>query len=266
MHKILSVVCVLSFTSSLALAQPSAEELATRIEAAQARQLADINSITIRTEMSTPMGDMPSSTRYVKEMKDGQPVLRPVGDDDMNVAGMHDDTLTRLTRNASNIESVRHDGRQSYRILVDDAEFLRSLDELQMGDEMMEDDLTPKEATVWVNADDYTVQRMRFIQIGPQGGDVTVQVDFSDYRRHRGLPVAHSVNLSIDGIDQMISSEEAAMARAQMEELKAQLETMPEAQRAMIEAQLAPQIAQFEQMMSSGGTEMAIRVVDVTVE
>ncbi len=266
MNKFLTAVCIFSLTSSLAVAQPDADELASQIEAAQAAHLADINGLTVRTEMSTPMGDMPSTTRYVKEMKNGQPVLRAVDDDEMNVAGMHDDMLAKLTRHASSIQSVRHGGREVFKITVDDADFLRSMEELHMGDEMMEDDLDPKEAIAWISADDYTVQRMRFVQVGPQGGDVTIDIDFSDYRVHRGLPIAHHMKLSISGIDQMMSSEDAAMARAQMEQLKAQLEHMPEAQRAMIEEQLAPQIAQFEQMMSSGGTDMEIRVVDVTVE
>lgn len=210
-----------------------------------------------------------STSRYVKEERDGKPVLQAVEEGDMdmmNVAGFHDGTLPDMVRHAREIRADRLDGSPVFVVTVDDADFLRSLDDLQLDEELADDDFVPKEATLWLDTNDLSPRRLQFIQTGPQGGEMTFTVLLADYQVHRGLPIAHRMDIRIQGMEQMMSAADLAEARQQMQQLTAQLEMMPEEHRAMIEAQMAPQIEQFEKMMAGGGTEMRVRVVDVQVE
>jgi len=78
--------------------------------------------------------------------------------------------------------------------------------------------------------------------------------------------VAHRAHMTITGMDQMMSGADVQRAREGMKQLQEQLAHMPAEQRAMIEAQLAPQLAQFEEMLSSESITMEVRVTDVSFD
>lgn len=248
----------------------SPEELASRIEAAHAEQLSDIESVSITSEISSGMMEgMTSTSRFVKEMKDGQPILREVGSDDhgaMNLAGMHDGTLPRMVRNSASIERGQVAGERVYNIFVDDVDFLKSLEELNLSEELVEEEFEPKSVRIWLAPSDFTARKLEYVQSGPGGGDMTVTVRMKNYQVRQGLPIAQQVSIQIAGMDQMIAPEELQQMKDQMSMLEEQLAMMPEEQREMIQASLAPQIAQFEEMMSSGGTQFDIRIVDVSFD
>ncbi len=138
----------------------SPEELADRIEATHAEQLRDVDRIRITSEISTGMMEgMTSTGSYIKQVEEGRPLLREVEEDDvgtMNLAGLHDGTLPKMVRHARSIERGRLDSERVYIIVVDDVEFLKSLDELSFDDDMIDDEFEPKSVTVWLAASDYT--------------------------------------------------------------------------------------------------------------
>ncbi len=251
-------------------AQPGNETLAQRIEAAHARHLEQIERLTVVAEMEGGMvPDMQTTSRYVKVEEDGRAVLRAVEQDDrdaMNLAGIHDGTLPEMVRHAKSIRADRLDGRAVFVVEIDDAEFLESLDDLHIEDDLDEDELLPKHATIWLDTSDYTPHQLAFVQRNPQGDELTFEIKLSDYQVHRGLPIAHRMEIAIQGLDQMITPDELAQARQQMAQMEEQLAMLPAEQRAMIQQQLAPQLEQLEQMMTSGGATMHVRVVDVQVE
>lgn len=248
----------------------SPEDLADRVEAAHAEQLRNVEQVSVKSEISTGMlQGMTSTGRYVKEIVDGRAVLREVEEDDagtMNLAGMHDGTLPKMVRHARSIERGRLDGERVYIVTVDDVEFLKSLDELSFDQDMMDDEFEPKSVTLWLAAADYTARKLEYVQSGPGGGNMTVTVTLGDYRVLRGLPIAHKISIAVSGMDQMMSAEDLAEARQQMQMMQEQLAMLPPEQRAMIEASLAPQLAQMEEMMSSGGTQFDVQILDVSFD
>ncbi len=252
-----------------ASAQPSPSELADRIDAANAEYIRDIERVTIVSEITEGMAKgTVSTTRFEPRERDGRLVLQAVDDSDLGaeqLTGMHDGMLADMVRHARAVERGRHEGRAVYIATIDDADFLRTVGDFQMEDEM-DDDFSPREAKVWIDADSLNPLQLEFLQDGPEGGEMLVTMTLTDYRTHRGMPVAHRMRMEITGMDAMISEADKQMARQQMQQLKQQLEQMPPEQRAMIEAQLGPQMEQFEQMMASGTTEMEVRVTDVSFD
>lgn len=260
-----SIFCIWSVAAQAI----SRDDLASQIEAAHAEQLSGIERVAITSEISTGvMAGMTSTGRFVKDTEDGQPVLREVGSDDhgtMNLAGMHDGTLPKMVRNSSSIERGRIDGERVYIVLVDDVDFLKSLEEINLSDDLLDEEFEPKSVRLWLAASDFTARKLEYVQSGPGGGDMTVTVTMADYEEFEGLPIAKQISIHIAGMEQMIAPEDLQEMRQQMKMMQEQLAMMPDEQRAMIEATLAPQIAQFEEMMSAGGTQFEIRIVDVKV-
>ncbi len=254
--------------ASAVYGQPSPAELADRVLEANEEYIQDIDVVTITSEVTDGLAEgTVTTTRFEKIEKDGRPMLHAVHEGEagpMPLAGTHDGELAELVRHAETVERDRHDGRAAYVATVRDADFLKSLGELQ--DDMADDEFAPKEGRVWLNADDLTPMRAEFVQDGPAGGEMRVSVVMQDYQRHRGLPVAHVMRMEVTGMDAMMSEEDKQAARTQMEQLEQQLAQMPEEQRAMIEAQIAPQLEEFERLMASGTTTMEVRVTDVSFD
>jgi hypothetical protein len=249
-------------------ATPSPGQLADRIEAQHEEQLSRIERVTIVGNFISGFpGDLPTSATYVKTEENGRTILKPLNEevDAMNMAGMHDGTTPDMVRAASSVESDTLNGKSVYVVLIDDIDFLRNMSDMNWDEEIPEE-YNPKQLTVWLDSSDYSIHQAELIQAGPQGGDTTITIQMLDYRTMRGLPIAYRTTIKIEGIEQLISPDELATARQQMQELQTQLADMPEAQRAMIEAYLTPQIEQLENMMREGSTTLEMQVTDVHFE
>lgn len=253
-----------------AWAQPSAEELAERIDRLQEQQLSGIDQVSFTTEITEGMGSGTQvTTRFVKGEKDGRMVLEAVEEDDtgpMAMSGMHDGVLTDMIRHARSVDAGQLDGTPVYIVTVDDSDYLKTLGGLAMDEQMEAEAFAPKQAVIWLDQDDYLVHKLAFDQAGPNDGEMNMEVRLSDYRTHRGLPVSHNASVTVKGVESMVSPEEVEQARVQMKQLREQLDQLPPEQRAMIESQIAPHIEEFEKMMESGSTTMSIRVVDVSFD
>jgi hypothetical protein len=88
-------------------------------------------------------------------------------------------------------------------------------------------------------------------------------VDLRDYREVESLLVPYLSVVSIEGIEAMIDPE----MQAQYEEMRRQLESLPESQRAMFEQMMGAQMEQIERMMAGddGPMTMEITVTEVRV-
>jgi hypothetical protein len=263
----LAVAAFLTGTVSTTLAAPSPTELADRIQRAQAEWLEDVESVTMTTEIVGGfVTGITSTTRMRKEMRDGRPVLVDADDasDLLSGAATHDQMLIDMVRAARSVSDDQLAGHRVYRVLVDDVSALR---DIGGSDAWNEDagDVEPKQATLWVDQRQLILRKISMLMAKAEGGEMTIDMDFSDFTTVRGLPIARSMKMTMQGLQQMISAAELAEMRQAMAQMQQQLEQMPEAQRAMMEGMMAPQMAEFEKMISSGGTTMEMRVTDIEV-
>lgn len=250
------------------VAQLTPAALADQMEAKLQEQIRDINRLTITTRMASgPAQGFSETSRFEKVIKDGRAVMVAADDDsDVNLAlGLETDMLLEMVRQAGTVERAAQDGVRMYKVHVDDPAVLRELGQMGDVDDDL-DDFEPKSATLWLDAGDFRVYRVKMVQAGPDGEEMKVDMGFSDYRMYQGLPIAHRVNMQITGMQTMMDQSEMQEAMRELEQMKAQLAQMPSEQRAMIEGMLAPQLEQLEKMMESGALEMEIRVTNVSVE
>ncbi|TVR27202.1 MAG: hypothetical protein EA390_14090 [Balneolaceae bacterium] len=261
-----TILTFLLISTSTLLAQPSPAQLADQISDRNMQRLANIETLFITVEPEGGGLIPATTTKYVKKTEGGRTWLEPEDEDyDTNtglLSGVFDDQMPKLVRSASSVEREQLDGYSVYKIFVDDADLLNEMMDDDM--EFAEDEV--KNITIWIDSDELVARKVRFDQISDEGHEMIVEVIMSDYQNHSGLPIAHSIQFNIEGLDAQFTEEDRAEARRAMAELEEQLAQMPEAQRRMIEEQMKPQLERFEAMLESGEMgRMVLRVTDVRV-
>jgi hypothetical protein len=249
------LTAVSAFLAGSAAAQ-SPKEIFDNMLAEYERRIENVDNYTVVQEM---MG-VEAVMYYEKEIADGRPVMRLRQN---LVAGMttddDDDTFSEMYKMVP--ELVAHatyagrddvDGHVVHVIEVD------NLDEIEFGQEMGDEDFTPKHGTFFVDTELWIPRRMVFTgeaetADGPR--TVTSTIDLLDYREIEGMLHPFTTSIQITGIGAMVDPE----MRAQYEEMKKQLDDMPEAQRAMAERMMKGQIEQLEKMMEGGDDAMTVQ-------
>ncbi len=265
---ILSIL-TFTFTVAAAVAQPSADRIAEEMVNKYEESLSQIEtlSMTIQVNEGGLIPDM--TTRYVKKTNEnGTPYLDLESENDMEMdfsalAGSVDQ-MVELIRGAESITEESIDGKDTYKIFVNDSELLKSLDQGEM--EMQDMEIVFDAATIWIEKSSMNVRKLFMEQTVEGDKNMNVEMSLDDYQVFSGYPVPMSMTMKIGGMSSQFSSEEIAEAREAMKEMEKQLSQMPEAQREAIERQIKPQIEQFERMLESDeGMTMNIAVTDVKV-
>jgi hypothetical protein len=209
-------------------------------------------------------------TYFEKEVVDGRPVFM-VRETRGGGSAMSSEEMAFGDITALGSDLVDHgryagreqvDGREVHVIAIDD---LTQLDfAAPSGPEEME--FVAKSGRIFVDAEMGIPRRMTFDgqATTPSGvHDVTTTVDLRDYREVESLLVPYLSVVSIEGIEAMIDPE----MQAQYEEMRRQLESLPESQRAMFEQMMGAQMEQIERMMAGddGPMTMEITVTEVRV-
>lgn len=209
---------------------------------------------------------------FERETMDGHPVFRMQGSDTGGFSlGLADDDIGQgdiIVIGPRLIELGRYAGREeiagrpTHVLAVDDLSAF-PLQGTSGPDDM---EFVAKSGRIYVDVAALVPRRLEFdgeaeADDGPH--EVIVQMDMMDLREVEGLLIAHRTVVSITGIGAMMDPE----MEAQIEELRAQLETLPEAQRELMERMLAEQMKQIEQMEAGGGDTMTfeVTVTDVSV-
>ena len=100
---------------------------------------------------------------------------------------------------------------------------------------------------------------------GGRAMEVAVTADVGDYRTVRGMVHPFTVDLSIAGIPSASSDAEQAIARQQLRELQAQLDSLPEGESSTLRGLLNEQIARL-QGIAEGRLALTVRVTDLQVQ
>jgi|GEM_PF-869937 len=268
------VVATVVSTAEMTEAQPSRNQLADRLERAYADRIGRIDAIEITSVTDGAIfGSIETRTRYEKVERDGRTMLIESGGDgelEGVYQGIADDLLPEMVRHSASITEESLGGRGVYRIEVDDEGYLAELQTSQMLEENMDGEFLMDAATLYIDRSDLLLRQMSFSQNGQGGQAMTIHFEMDEYQTYSGFPVPHLMRFTIEGLDSLVSDEDMAEIRRSMEEMEAQLASMPQAQREMIERQLLPQMERLEAMMSEGdqgdlGT-MEVRVTDVQVQ
>lgn len=251
-------------------AQPNPDRLADMMAEKNSSYLANIDRISISMDMDgIPIGAM--TTMLEKRTENGFSWLAVTGEDsdfDSGInAGLMDDQAIKLIRAAESVAEETFASVRTYKLTVSDPDVLQGIMEQNMDFGMDEDmfEFTPERITLWIDREMLVPRKVYFEQRGGDGNPMNVEMVMEDYQIHEGLPIAHSVQLSIEGLENQFSESELQEARRMMEQMENQLQNMPESQRAMIQDQLRPQLERFEEMLNSGGMSMVMRIRDVQV-
>lgn len=258
------LLLILLITAGNLIAQPNPNELADQVQQITEVRLANINTITIVSTSDMPMMEGEVSSMMVKQVRDGRSVLVSQEDLDSDheiVGGMYDGSIEELIRGADSVEHARYEGKEVYRVHISDRSLLNEFMEQDID---FEDEIVMETAVLILDRDELLPLKMQFSTADEIGFSVIVMA--GDYREFNGLPIAHTVQFKMEGVDNLISEEDREEARMMLEQMEQQLAQMPEAQREMIERQMAGQLEQFRAMLE--GEDMGnftITVVSVEV-
>lgn len=259
---LLGLLWIMLLSIDPAGAQPSPSHLSEQLVQRNNAHLSRIDNLIMTTEF---LG-FTATTRYVKTEEDGLLGLEPV---DESESGVEIQTANRdmveAVRSASSITRDQVDGFAAWKVVIDDAEVLRSL---ESGHGYEEEISEVKRVTLWLDSGELILRKIYYESLDEDGNPLNLEILMKDYQTWQGLPLAHTMEMKIEGMEFQISEEELEEALRGLAELEEQLSQMPEAQRRMFEEQLRPQMEMFQQMMGGSAEErgrMVIRITDVLV-
>ncbi len=166
---------------------------------------------------------------------------------------------------ASNEGTESADGEDCYVVKLDNLEDAGFMGPVESGGT---GGFEAREATFWVDTDDYLVRKMTIqgtatMQGAPSEASFTAHM--RDYREVEGLMHPFETQVTNEGFGPQMSEEEVAEMRRSLEEMQAQMENMPEAQRRMMEGMMGGQMEQMEEMLASGGMDFTVQVKEIRV-
>ena len=264
--RVIPIPCALVLLNATCVSAQSVADVVDQMYEAFEQHSAGVDNYTLVQSMV----GFETTMYFEKEIVDGRPMFRmsdsyaggfnmSLGDDNVGYGDI-------FQFGPDMVEHGRYAGREQidgndvHVLAVDD---LSALDITgPSGTEDME--FVAKSAKIHVDVETMVVRRMQFegeatTDAGVQ--EVTTQVDMQDFREVDGLLMPHHTVMHIDGLGGMMDPE----TQAQMEEMKRQLESMPEAQRAMMERMMAGQMESLEKMMSGEGMTIDVTVTEIRV-
>lgn len=260
LKKLMSLMLALVFLSGIGYAQPSASQLADDIHSKNNVYLSQIENIAITADV---MG-FTTTTRYVKSIRDGVAVLEP--DNGEDGVGMYSSSMGKeladAVRASGSVSAENIDGFSAYKIVIEDPQLLHEM--MNSGPDFEEEMSEVKQVTLWLDSSELILRKAYFESVTKEGRTINMEMLARDYKTHSGLPIAHTIEIRVEGLEHEVSDEEMEQARRGMAELEKQLSEMPEAQRKMIEKQLKPQLEKFQEMLGDDDGEMGNMTMQVT--
>lgn len=262
---------------SLGAAQSASEILDNALQRYEQR-MAGIDNYTVVQSaegmggMASMMGDEGTTLYYEKTMVDGHPVFQvhhPAMDSIMQMqqqsGAMRSPAETmRLMKDHASLEgSDTVDGHDCWVIRVDDPAALAPMEDSESSSAMKLESMT-----MCLDKEEYVPRRMTMegeMSVNGQTNTVDMESHMTDYREVDGLLHPFRTEVSMSGMTGSMSPEERENTRKQLEEAKAKMAEMPEAQRAMMEKMMGGRLEQMEQMLAEGSMSFAFVVKDLKV-
>ncbi|MDZ7779042.1 MAG: hypothetical protein U5R14_03770 [Gemmatimonadota bacterium] len=253
----LMFVLAMAVPLSPALAQTPSEIVDRMLEAFE-RNAAAVENYSVVQEV---MG-FESELYFEKETVDGRPVFRLRGSSSGGLPSDMDDDVGYTDVYAAAPQLVEHaryggteqvHGAEAHVLLIDD------LEALDLGAAAAPEDaeFRPRSGRILIDAEMWVPRRMEFagdLDTGNGVAEVTSVIDMQDYREDEGMLMPYLTVVRMEGMEAAIDPE----MRAELEEMRAQLEELPEGQRAMVEEMFGGRMEQMEALL--GGEEGAMTV------
>jgi hypothetical protein len=250
----------------------TAAQLMSRAMDAQAARLAQVHDITITQEV---MG-MSVGMYMEKRVTDGTPVLIPVSmvmggrvtpvPQDEMAADWSNPFQKTWAERARLAGTDQVEGHRVHVLVMDD---FTGLELPSMPGDAGEMDFRPRNLQFSLD-DEFLIRKVeidaQMMQADGSAAPVTMTMFMEDYREVGGYLHPFKTRMISKGFLGAVDLDQEEL-KAQLEEMRKQLASMPEAQRAMMESMLGPQIERLESMLSSGegDMEMVITVTDLKV-
>ncbi len=260
------IVLLIILVSPALYSQISVEQVLDNMVQEYERGVQNIDDYTVVTDMYT--------AQYKKTYVDGRPTFKSrvqvkgmeqFGDEAVSTSAMgHSDfydtkMFNSLKENAEYKGTETVDGARTHALFVPE---LTDLVEEQNGDQA-------KNVHFYIDADKWVLRKMTFdLEIEADDGQVQKMnstIRFQDYRNIEGMNMPFKTVMEMEGFDSAISEEEREEARKSMEELRQQLDAMPQQQRKMMENMMGPQLRQLEKMLQGEMFEIVIETQEVKV-
>jgi hypothetical protein len=255
------------------LTAQSASDIMRRAVEAQEERLAGVENVTLVQEV---MG-METSMYMEKRDMGGTSVLFPVSvsmggmtqavPQDAGQADWASPFQEAWIERARLVGQEELDGRQVQVLTIDDFSGL----ELPSVPSSTEGSgsLRPISIRFWMDTDDYLTRKVsaELEGTGSDGEPTTVHMEMflEDYREVDGYIHPFVTRTVMEGMMEAADLDRDEV-RAQLDQMRAQLESMPEAQRAMMEGMMGSQIERLEGMLEGDGSmEMTITVKEIRV-
>lgn len=254
------------------LAGQSAGEIMRRALDAQVERLAGIENVTITQEV---MG-METSMYMEKREADGIPFLFPVSvtvggmtnaiPEDMAQSDWSNPFQDEWVERARLVGEESVDGHQAHVLAIEDFSGLEMPSVPGAGESA--GDLQPTSVRFWLDKDNYVTRKvvMDMEGTGPDGAPSQVHMEMflEDYREVDGYLHPFVTRTITQGMMEAMDMDPEEV-RAQLAQLRAQLDNVPDAQRAMVEGMLGSQIERLEGMLEGGSMEVTITVREIKV-
>ena len=265
--------CILSLPGLLLAAVPalaaaqSPADIVDRMLEVYERNTASVENYTVVQEV---MG-FESELYFEKEMRDGRPVFQLRGSSSAGVSSEVEEDFGYSDVYAAGPELAEHaryggteriGGEEVHVLLIDDLSALDLVPETGP----QESEFEPRTGRILIDTDLWVPRRMEFTGDLDTGGgpvEVTSVIDLEDYRDDQGLLMPYRTVVRMEGLGAAIDPE----MRAEYEEMRRQLEGLPEGQREMVEQMFRGQMEQMEALMSGedGTMTVEMRVLEVRV-
>ncbi len=258
--------------SILLLAGPATaqtgEEIMERAVDAYEERVAGIEDYTV-TQRVDVMGQAPVTNRFEKRTRDGRPVFVPASGDGGDEAprgwGNPYELFLSMADRAGLQGRETVGGHDVWTLAVDD---FGGIDVGTMTPAGARGEFEPASATFQVDVESHVIRRLSM-----QGEMVTedaenpirMTVRFSDYRDRQGMLYPFRTEITVDGMDAVMTAGERERAKRELRRIRARLDSLSEAERERIEPSVRPQIEQLEQAVEEGRVEVAVVVQELEV-
>lgn len=245
----------------------SAETIMRRAVEAYERSVEDVEDYTVVQEV---MGLATVTSHFVKREIDGHPVFVKAGEDGTGDAGPegwgNPYRLFPALADRAHLEGTREEeGERVWALSVTD---FSGLDASRMTPPQVPGEFHPERAVIHLDVDDYTIRRIFLegrVDRDGEARDLEMDARFRDYRTVKGMPYPYELEITMKGMEAVMSPEEIEQARAQLREFREQMEQAPEDRRAMMERVLGPRLEELERMVESGEARITVRVQEMRV-
>jgi hypothetical protein len=231
-------------------------------------RVAGIDAYTV-TQQVDVMGQAPVTNRFEKRTRDGRPVFVPAsgsrGDDAPRGWGNPYELFLSMAGRAELRDRGTVGGHEVWTLAVED---FSGVDVGRMTPAGARGEFEPASATFQVDVESHVIRRlsMQGKMVTEDGENpIRMTVRFSDYRDRKGMLYPFRTEISVDGMDAVMSPRDRERAERQLQRIRARLDSLSETERARIEDRIRPQIEQLEQAVEEGRVEVAVDVQDLVV-